>query len=638
MVKKITGYLALPEEAKNGYFKEEFKGEVFDKPVNFPKELGAEHPFDFKYVEDVYKKVGLVASGVNKITDSIVGDFTVKVENENAQTILDGFIKDTNFTTKLRPWIREGVLKGNGFMELDLKNSKIRVMNANNMYVKRNKKSLVLGYNQFVGDLNRFSKESKDFINFTPSQIAHLKINKIPNEAYGCGGVYHNIKVLDNMLGSELDYHKLIKRKAGAPIHIKVGQPGQSVQASDIDDFSNKLKFMNTRTEWVTDANTEMNILNFGDLGTSLTESIRHDFMMLVAGFEIPEVLWGSGQLNEGIAKVQLDGYQRKIQSMREEIEVIVANDILKPVLNANGFDETIKFEWNLPSEEEINKRIEQIQSLLNTFGISENMKRLLQLELAKLFGFENADEVLLKPKAGVDEEVDEIEKELKKQPLEKDVEKKPSESAEAKKEGKIKQPEVPGVKPNAKAKQHNHIQETENMNVREYINLIEIAGFNYSDYLVKILQLLKIEKFSDLAAKNAKEIADGLLNAKEIKKLRIIMRDGFRKNKTMDEIERDVKGLNLRDRVTATSTITASARPNMIARTETVRMANKGLVEVFKDNKIEEVRWLAALSDRTCPLCENLNGQIFPINNLAIGETQPPLHVGCRCSLISVI
>ena len=35
-----------------------FKGEVFDKPVKFPKELGSEHPFKFDDAEKVYSKVG----------------------------------------------------------------------------------------------------------------------------------------------------------------------------------------------------------------------------------------------------------------------------------------------------------------------------------------------------------------------------------------------------------------------------------------------------------------------------------------------------------------------------------------------------------------------------------------------------
>ena len=644
MAKKISGYLAVSEDAKNHYMKEEFKGEVFDKPIKFPVELGAEHPFDFDVVEKIYKKVGLIAGAINKITDAIVGDFTIKVENENAQTILDSFIKESQFTNKIRPWIREAVLKGNGFMELDLKDKKnierIRVMNANNMYVKRNKKGKVLLYNQFTGDLNRFSITSRKFITFQPNQIAHLQINKIPNDPYGIGLVYPNMKLIDLMLGMEFDLHKLISRKAGAPIHVKVGIPEQSVNTADIDAFSNKLKFMNNRTEWVTDANTEMKTIDFTNIGQNLTDTLKHDFHLLIAGLEVPEVLLGSGQLNEGIAKVQLDGFQRKIQSIREEIEAVIEEKILKPILNSNKLDESIKFEWNLPSEEEINKRIEQVQKLLNTLGISENMKRALQLELAKLLDLEGLEDMLMQPEAGVDEEAEEISKELKKQPLEEPTEVPPSKSGEAKKEGKIKQPEVPGAKPNAKAKHGLTESQTAKMTVREFVNIKEIAGFNYSDYLVRILQLLKIEKFEQLAALSDLDIQNGLLSSKEINKLRIILREGFRKNKTMNEIERDIKnGIDLKDRLRDGNVVAAATgRPNSIARTETVRMANKGLVRLYKENDIQEVRWLAALSDRTCARCEALNGQIFNINNLEVGTNQPPLHTSCRCSLLSVV
>jgi SPP1 gp7 family putative phage head morphogenesis protein len=78
--------------------------------------------------------------------------------------------------------------------------------------------------------------------------------------------------------------------------------------------------------------------------------------------------------------------------------------------------------------------------------------------------------------------------------------------------------------------------------------------------------------------------------------------------------------------------------RPNAIARTETIRLANEGLVSRYKKSDVQEVRFLAALSDRTCPICEDLNGRVFNIQEMETGTNQPPIHTNCRCTLVPVI
>jgi SPP1 gp7 family putative phage head morphogenesis protein len=109
-----------------------------------------------------------------------------------------------------------------------------------------------------------------------------------------------------------------------------------------------------------------------------------------------------------------------------------------------------------------------------------------------------------------------------------------------------------------------------------------------------------------------------------------------------MREIEQNIRdGITLRDRITSDGkTIPAGVRPEMISRTEVIRVSNSGLIDLYKQNGIQKKRWLAAMSDRTCPYCNELNGQIIGINesfNSSVGDvTQPPLHVNCRCTTIA--
>jgi len=653
-IKKVKGYISVTEEMKTLYLKEEFKGQVTDIPIRFPKDLGTEHPFKFEDAENVFKKVGLINGIINKFADNIIGEFSVKVKNPNSQGIIDGLTHDASFKPTIREWVVEGLSKGSGFIDLTaLQENKIKCLNANNMYIKRDTKGNVKKFNQYLGNITTFNPESRKLTPFEPNEIAYLPINRISGEAYGMGLIIPNERVIENLVGGEQNYHKLLERKAGAPIHAKLGQPGEAVDPLDVDAMANNLKFMNNRTEWATDGNVEFKLIDFGLLGDSLTKGLEYDFHQLIAGMQTPEVLLGSGQLNEGIGNVQQEGLQRTIAALQDEIEGIIEEKILRPLLNANDLDETIEFVWNLPSETEINNRIDRISKLLESFNISENMKRMLQLELAKLLNIEGAEEFLIEPEVGVDEEEVDMEKAVQKANLDgRKAETAKKESPEAKKESKIPQPEVPGAKPGAKesidictdmSMVSTHIHEQDAMirsgdiSVREFINLKEIKGFNYSDYLIAILKRLRIDKFEDLAAMNESDIEMGLLDENDIKKLRIILKNGFRRNKSIRQIENEVKNnISLKDRFDEEGKLqlTANERPSIITRTETVRIANTGLLDTFKDNGIKKVRWLAALSERTCPECESMNAQVFQLNE-SYGKI--PLHPNCRCSFISV-
>ena len=488
------------------------------------------------------------------------------------------------------------------------------------MFVKRNKTGKVLEYNQWTKPFKGFKRDAPDLITFKPKQIAHLLINKIPNDPYGIGIVWQSERVIQNLILNEQDLQKLIARKAGSPYHFKVGQPGVNVPASVVDDINSKLQFLTNRTEWVTDAEIEITAISFPDLGKNLTEAQMYFFRMLLAGLEIPEVMMGSGQLNEGIAKVQLNTFKLKIAAYRAQISSVIEEKIIRPLLRANNLDERPKFVWDLPTDEDINDRITKINELLKVIP-SAAMKAALEIELAKLLELEDLEKILPTPE------------EAQKKEEEQEVE-----NRERERESEIPQPEVPGAKPNANESNEPNIKESEDgkIKLKDWVNIKEIAGFNYTDYLISILKVIDSDEFTDLAGITEKDILNGLLTANQIKKLKIILKDGFKENLTIRELETQLRdNINFKDRITKTGTILAANRVNMIARTETVRVSNQGLINLYRENKIRKVRFLAALSGRTCPICENLNGQVFNINE---SSGIIPVHVSCRCTWISIV
>ena len=649
--KEVMFYWAVSDKEYENQAKiiqETFKGEVNDQDTIFPKGLGAAHPFDFSQVDLILNNIGISNAFVDKIVDAIVGEFTIKIENPNAQALLDEFVDTTNFKTKLRPWIKEGIGKGNGFMELDLadlKNiQKLRVLNANDMYVRRTKKGKIIGYNQFKGRLKLFTTKSEP-IPFKPNEIAHLQINKVPNDPYGLGLVWSNRVTIENYASSELDLHKLQSRKAGAPIHAKLGLPGQRVRPADLDDMKSKLQYMTNSTEWVTDGNTEFKLIDFSGVLDNLIKAAEHDMEQLALGMKIPMALVGTSNNPEGLAKVNDKGFLRFIQSVRTLVGEIIEEQIFRPYLRSESpkFDGKIEFIWELPGEDEKNERLTKIKEALSLFELSPELRASLEIEYARILDLDVVD--LLPTPQEARKKKDKEEAELKAE----------IDKSREEEETKIPQPEVPGAKKTANQQVTGIInnklseklteEQLDSMKLSEYVNLKEIAGFNYSDYLIKILQRLKTDKFEELLAITEKDLNEGLLPKRDINKLRIILKDGFRKNKTIRQIEKEIKQfIPLKDRVkideegSKTITLSAGKRPINIARTESVRLSNIGLKDVYTENEVQSYRWLTGLDERTCPICESLNGQVFSTKDATTGVNMPPAHSMCRCSMVGLV
>ena len=166
---------------------------------------------------------------------------------------------------------------------------------------------------------------------------------------------------------------------------------------------------------------------------------------------------------------------------------------------------------------------------------------------------------------------------------------------------------------------------------------LKEWLGFNYNEYLSFIKVFIRMDNFDLLKATNELDLRLGKLDSIKIDKLKTVLIDGFDKGSSIREIQRDIldrvdlpslKKLQNGELVTR---MPRDYRALVVARTETTRVANEGSKLEYKEGGVKAYRWVAALSDRTCPVCEGLNGQLFSINNKIV----PPAHVMCRCTII---
>ncbi len=302
-------------------------------------------------------------------------------------------MQDVNFDTILRAWIKEGLIKGNGFLEIGGSENDspqgVKVLDAKWMYVKRDEYGVIQSYNQYTGGFKRFDKTK--MIDFKPYQIAHIPFNKVGDGVYGLGVISPALNTINNLLQNEKDLHMLMSRKANAPYDVTMGKVvgGKYIKPKKaaIEDMAKKLEWLHNKHEWAHDGLTEIKALNFGDVGEKFESVLKYDTDMLFFTFQIPEVLMGRS-VNLATAPVQMDAFERRITSIQAEVEKVIEQNLFKRILLANGIDEHVEFEWGRPSSREKYERLSKISELLKLPFISSYLVKFIEKDVVRILDY----------------------------------------------------------------------------------------------------------------------------------------------------------------------------------------------------------------------------------------------------------
>lgn len=623
-----------PVNASSQILTEQLKGQVQIKKIQFPSDLGEEHPFDYEKIDKLVKRFGILGAIIDKHVDFIFsGGINTASEDERAKEIIDDFMIDTEFDSKARIWVRQALMKGFSPMELGTDDAdgveELNLLNANHVYVKREETGSVKGFNQYLKPLNQFKANSKELEEFDPFEIADLNLNVYDDNYYGFGIIQNLMLLINNSIGSNKELHTLMRRKANSPIVATMGNregkngKGDYPSKGEMQELGQRFEWLTNKHEWVITDYTKLSTLDFGNIGDKFQFVIENDSEMLFMASQTPSVLMGKANVPEGLAEVQMRAWELRIQSLREEIEKIIEEKIFKRVLISQGLDVHVEIVWGLPSQKEKNEKMDRLTELLKNPFLGENMRVQLEMQVAELLDIPE-EEVELASEERQREEEDE------------------------------KLPKVPSQRKNTPSKNppKNGIASDEHIHNNESISIdmriSEWIGFNYDEFTQQILKATRKDSFKELRGTTKNELTAGLLPSRDIEKLRIELENSFENNLTIRELEDNInKKIHFSDRLrlkdgqfvlkknkSRAIGMAAKFRALAIARTETVRLSNLGAIENYKNNNIDKIRWIAAMSDRTCPECEGLNGIIFPINT----APAPPLHTLCRCTTAPVI
>ena len=112
--------------------------------------------------------------------------------------------------------------------------------------------------------------------------------------------------------------------------------------------------------------------------------------------------------------------------------------------------------------------------------------------------------------------------------------------------------------------------------------------------------------------------------------------------------IEQGITGQRLESMVLRKFEQTLSRRATTIARTETIKSANLGQQDLWRqaadqgliDRDKAQRRWIATSDDRVCPICLPMDGQLRPLEEPFVSPFNgasvlvPGIHAACRCAV----
>ncbi len=74
-----------------------------------------------------------------------------------------------------------------------------------------------------------------------------------------------------------------------------------------------------------------------------------------------------------------------------------------------------------------------------------------------------------------------------------------------------------------------------------------------------------------------------------------------------------------------------SKSQAGRLVMTESAAFANEARKDCFKDLDVEKYIIVETLDSKTCSLCSELDGKVYPMSEYAVGVTAPPFHPWCR-------
>lgn len=361
-----------------------------------PSEPGlVQHPCDFEAMEGAYTTVPIITGAIDKTVDFIVGPgFFVKSEDKKVQERINEWLREENFDDHLRTIIRNVLVFGIAPVEIIGKGEDLRlsILDPKSFYIKIDESGDIIGYVQVLS--------GKVVARWDTDEIAYFSYNNIGKNPYGTsmirplfGSGDEKVSLINNFLQMEKAMNTLIIRKANAPLHVKIGSPEEPASEGDVERMQNDLQLLRNENEFATSHLVDIDVVGFRGQIIDFKPFISHYENNIIFGLQVPVVLMGQANINEGLAKVQLESFERRAKSIQTSLEITIENGIFKKIV-----DDPPEFEWGSPTEDDIDQKLLRLVNILKTPGLTDDTRIDVEKEIRGVLGLEEKDIKLPEP------------------------------------------------------------------------------------------------------------------------------------------------------------------------------------------------------------------------------------------------
>lgn len=300
---------------------------------------------DAEMYENLYKSVPEVFQGVNTMADNaiIVG---YELEGENKEELRE-ILKTFHFEDKLINVAKQMLIFGNAYIEVSYSGTDITgldFIHPATVSIKRNEKGEIENYIQKV--------EGKT-VKLNPEEIIHFTYNKVADRAKGVGIIQPLAKVLRYKMNTELAIATSADNYAN-PVQLwKFGTPDKPWTRSKIKEFLDDFK-----------PSKSVGVAGNVDLELKApTDQLRLDYYLEhltrgeLAGIQVPDCLLGWGQgTTEAVARVELQGFDRRVQSLRQNIKEPIDTQLFPLIAKLKKWTSKNVLKWPLTDSQEMTK------------------------------------------------------------------------------------------------------------------------------------------------------------------------------------------------------------------------------------------------------------------------------------------
>jgi len=357
-----------------------------------------------------YETDGTVFAAVNTtVFNTVMVGYTLTSANEEAKNLIRDKLSNINLDLSLLTNVRYALVFGDAFIEI-VKNGKgditgLKTVDPITLVINTNEYGETESYQQKIGGVLQSTI-------LKPEDIIHIQLFDKPSTPYGLSLIQPAQDALDKKRDTSDALANAIIRHGTPKYLVKVGSEEDFPPDSAFTDLQSELEDITEINEIIIPGLIDISTID--EKGIPGVEEYSDIFQTeLIISMLCPEEALGLGRgSTEATASVKQMMFERVIRSFQLKISSQIEHELIKPVLDENGFnleknpDNMVRMRFNSVTDADEAVKAKWLGNLLRGYDPRQGEKKPFTTdEVRAMFGYgpmleDNKDEVP-KPKPG---------------------------------------------------------------------------------------------------------------------------------------------------------------------------------------------------------------------------------------------